>query len=458
MTVGAAGKAPRQAGDSGFLGGRLGQFVANAPSELFGARLRHEGKRCILNHVGCSLAARREKDVERVVRVMGQLSHSGAISVIGRRERGDVPNAAFVNAMTANYFDFDDTHDSTVIHPTAPVLAAALAVGELERVSGAALLESLILGIEVACRIGKAVSPMHYARGWHITSTCGVFGAAAATARLLGLDARKVWMALGIAASQSAGNIENLTYFPKNASVGNAARNGVMAAYLAREGCEAAPAAIEGRFGWARTMGDRISVEQAADGLGTDWELFNNTYKPYPTGVVFHAAIDASLKLRDRIAQPLAVTEIVLAGHQLLSDRGDRIVFTPGDARVSAQHCIAATLVRGRCTLAEYDENAVADPDIAALRSKVRIEVDRQVPLGAAVLRVLLGDGSIDEVRQDNALGSLARPLGDHDLRQKFLQNCQFGGWEPTNLVGQIWDIDRFDDITPVLHACRSDA
>lgn len=444
-----------KAGTATFLGERLGQFIATTPWESLEQPLRHEARRCVLNNFGCSMAARNAREVGRVMGVMGRFSAQGGLTVVGRRETADAPTVAFMNAMTANFFDFDDTHASTVIHPTAPVLAAALAVGEMIGASGAAVLHAFILGVEVACRIGKAVSPMHYARGWHITSTCGVFGAAAAVARLLELDAHQSWMALGIAASQSAGNIENLTFFPKNVSVGNAARNGLVSAFLAREGCEAAPAAIEGRFGWARTMGDEFKVKKATTGLGRDWELFDNTYKPYPTGVVFHSAIDASLLLRDRIMDTDAIADIVLSGHQLLSDRGDRVVHTPGDARVSAQHCIAVTLVRGRCTLAEFDEAAVADPAVAALRGKIRVEVDAQ-PLGAATLHVTLADGERFAVRQAIASGSLDQPMSDSDLKKKFLQNCQFGGWEPGDLVAQIAGIEELTDIAALLHQCRA--
>ncbi len=186
----------------------------------------------------------------------------------------------------------------TVIHPTAPVAPAALALAEQRGLSGAAMLHAFILGAEVACRIGNAVSPGHYARGWHITSTCGVFGSAAASAKLLGLDAAQTWNALGIAASQSAGIVENLPSAAKNVSVGNAARNGLFAALLAEQGYTAAPAAIEGALGWARAMGDDPVVAEITQDLGTRWEIQNNTYKPYPCGIVMHAVIDACLALR----------------------------------------------------------------------------------------------------------------------------------------------------------------
>lgn len=440
-----------------YLGEELGHFVAMTSWEALNEQVRHQAKRCVLNHIGCSIAARDAIDVDRVCRVMGQFGAVETATIVGRPESADAPTAAFMNAMTANFFDFDDTHASTVIHPTAPVLASALAIGEMTGASGAETVHAFILGAEVACRIGMAVSPTHYARGWHITSTCGVFGAAVAAAKILGLNAQQTWNALGIAASQSAGSIENLTYFPKNVSVGNAARNGLLSALLAKEGCEAAPAAIEGRFGWARIMGDDIRVSEATIGLGQNWELLNNTFKPYPTGVVFHSAIDASLSLHGQINVPEAVTEIVLLGHQLLADRGDRIVLTPADARVSAQHCIASSLVRGSCTLNEFNDAALADPMISAMREKIRVKVDSDVPLGAAVLRVSLTDGRQLEVRRDVAHGSLDQPWSDGDLEEKFVRNCEFSAWDPGDLPSKIWNIDRQSDIAVLLRSCRPD-
>ena len=162
-------------------------------------------------------------------------------------------------------------------------------------------LTAFILGVEVECRIGNAVSPGHYARGWHITSTCGVFGAAAACAKLLGLSADGITNAIGIAASQSAGIVENLPTAAKNVSVGNAARNGLFAALLAAEGYDASARAIEGPLGWARAMGDEPDLERLVGGLGNSWEIAKNTYKPYPAGIVFHAVIDACFKLRARL-------------------------------------------------------------------------------------------------------------------------------------------------------------
>ena len=220
--------------DARFVGERLGGFVRASSWHALPQALRHEGKRSLLNFIGCAIGVASAPPIETAMRVLTRLSGAERVAVIGRSERLDPLGAAFINAVAGNLLDYDDTHLRTVIHPTAPVAPAALAVAEQRRLSGAEMLHAFILGAEIECRIGNSVSPGHYARGWHITSTCGVFGSAVASAKLLGLNAEQTWHALGIAASQSAGLVENLPSAAKNVSVGNAARNGLFAALLAQ--------------------------------------------------------------------------------------------------------------------------------------------------------------------------------------------------------------------------------
>ena len=230
----------------------LGQFVAGSRWDDIPESLRHEGRRSLLNSIGCALGVARSQPVEMAVRTLLPLSGADRVTVLGRSERLDVLGAAFVNAIGANLLDYDDTHLRTVIHPAAPVAPVVLALAEQRGLSGAAALHAFILGMEVACRIGNAVSPAHYSRGWHITSTCGIFGAAAAAAKLLGLNAEQTAHAIGIASSESAGTIENLPSAGKNVSVGNAARNGLFAALLAEQGYTAAPTALEAPWATCR--------------------------------------------------------------------------------------------------------------------------------------------------------------------------------------------------------------
>src|SRR5262245_59241337 len=201
----------------------LARFVAATGWDDLPDTVRHEAKRSILNFLAGALAGCHEPPIEIALRSLQEFSGGEQATLIGRRERIDTLGAAFLNAASGNVFDFDDTHLPTVIHPTAPVAPALLALAERRRTSGRDVLLGFVLGCEVECRIGIALSPGHYRRGWHITATCGVFGAAAGAAKLLGLDARRLVFALGNAAGQSSGLAENLGTAAKSVGVGNAA-------------------------------------------------------------------------------------------------------------------------------------------------------------------------------------------------------------------------------------------
>jgi 2-methylcitrate dehydratase PrpD len=431
-------------------GEHLGSFVAASRWEELPHAVRHEGKRSLLNFIGCAPGVAHAAPIEMALRVLLPLSGENRVSVLGRTEKLDPLGAAFVNAIGGNLLDYDDTHLRTVIHPSAPVAPAALALAEQRGLSGAAMLHAFILGCEVECRIGNAVSPGHYARGWHITSTCGVFGAAAASAKLLGLDATQTWHALGIAASQSAGIIENLPSAAKNVSVGNSARNGMFAALLAEQGYTAAPAAIEGVLGWARAMGDEPAVSEITGDLGERWELLSNTYKPYPCGIVMHSVVDACLALRQQVA-PDDIAEIVVSGDQLLLDRGDRAVASERDARVSIHHCAAVALLFGAAGLKEFSEEIVHAPAVVALRARGKARLDATSPRGAATASVRTHDGRRLEATVLYAKGSMEQPLSDQEIEVKVRELTPLAGIDA--LIASVWQIDTLADIGPLLSA-----
>src|SRR5947209_11080998 len=315
--------------------GRWGDFVAHSQWSDIPAAVRHEAKRSILNIFGICLGAANHPELASLMRLLAAVAGSPQAAVIGRVERLDILNAAFANAVSANFLDFDDTHLETVIHPSAPVAPPLFALAEQRGLSGAQILHAFVLGVEIECRLGNSVSPHHYARGWHITATCGVFGAAAASAKLIALDAASTAHAIGIAASQSAGIAESLATGAKNVGIGNSARNGLLAALLAELGYTAAPRAIEGPQGWARAVGAEPKLDKLVTGLGNSWEIARNAYKPYPCGIVLHAAIDACFELRNKYALAAAdIIAVTVAGHPLLLARADRPVTNERDAKV----------------------------------------------------------------------------------------------------------------------------
>jgi 2-methylcitrate dehydratase PrpD len=316
----------------------LARFVVDTTWQDIPEKARHEAKRALLNFFAVAIAGCRTEPVELALKSLAEFSGGKQATIIGRTERIDALGAAFLNAASANVFDYCDTHLPTVVHPTAPLAPALLSLAELRRVTGPELLLAFVLGFEIECRVGGAISPGHYPKGWHITSTCGVFGAAAGAAKLLQLKQDQVVWALGNASTQSAGLCECLGWPAKSVSVGNAARNGLFSALLAEKGFAGPAEPIAGAQGFLAAMGEPPNWAALTDGLGKTWEVTDNSIKPYPAGFVIHPLLDCALDWR-RQHPGAAVDRIAVRGNPLLLQRTDRPdVATGRESQVSLQH------------------------------------------------------------------------------------------------------------------------
>ena len=426
----------------------LAQRVVATRWDDIPAPVRHQAKRSLMNFFAVSLAGCRSSPIEIALRSLAGFSGGRQVTVVGRSERIDALSAAFLNAASANVDDFCDTHVRTVIHPTAPVASALLAFAEWRQASGPDLLLALILGNEVEARIGLAISPSHYARGWHITSTCGVFGAAAGSGRLAALGERQMVWALGAAATQSAGLCECLGTPAKSISVGNAARNGLWSALLAEQGFEGPPEPLAGVQGFYHALGETPDLSHITEGWGEKWEIMATSYKPYPCGFVIHPVLDCVLDWR--ADHPAAdVRRVVVRGHPLLGVRTDRPNISTGrEAQVSVQHAVAAALVTGQAGLEQFTDACVRDPRVQALRRQVEVERDESFSTIAAAVEITTADGKVHTLKQIAARGSDANPLSDHDLEAKLRMLA--AGWNPrydaTPLIDAIWALDQSTD------------
>jgi 2-methylcitrate dehydratase PrpD len=378
----------------------LVRFLAESRWEDIPPAIRHEGKRAILNIAGCMVAGRDDPSVQLL--------------------RKTFPAEDALNdAAAATAHDYDDTHLRTVIHATPPVAGAVFAFSRQMKISGRELLHAFILGIETTCRMGNAVMPGHYERGWHITSTCGVFGAAAAASKLLKLGEAQVLSAMGIAATQAAGLVEMLGSMARVLNAGFAARNGIAAARLAAQGFQGPAQPIEGLRGFVNVFGGNNDLSTLTRDLGEHWEMTQVAYKPYPTGVVLHALLDGVLEHRERISQ---AEPILVRLNPLAVERTDRPEPRNAiEARLSAQHAVAVALLRGRAGLDEFSDAAATDPAVQSLRRRVRVVSDASLDKMAAV--VTAGATTID--------APAPRPMDDVRLKAKFheLAGAQAGAW-----------------------------
>src|SRR3984957_11383855 len=282
---------------------QLAEFCASIKLASLPPQVVTRARFLVLDLVGNIVRARHDAESTAsfvsAVRAIGMAT--GNAGVCGDAARYSPAGAAFLNGALAHSLDFDDTHAPGSLHPGAPVIPAALAAGEMVGASGADVLAAIVAGYEVTCRVALALpagEPHH--RGFHPTATCGAFGAAAAAARVFGLDAAGVEGALGTVLSQCAGSLQFLVNgaWTKRFQVGWAAMNGLMAATLVREGFKGPTEALEGRHGFMRAYAPNPTPERAVQDLGTVFELMHTAVKPYPSCRYGHAGIDAALALR----------------------------------------------------------------------------------------------------------------------------------------------------------------
>jgi 2-methylcitrate dehydratase PrpD len=399
----------------------LARFVATHASRGWPDAVEREAHRTFLNWLGCAIGGSRHAAVDAALAGVAMLEPAPQAAVLGRRERIDMAGASLVNGIASHVFDFDDTHLKTIIHPAGPVASAALALAEVVNASGRELVDALVLGIDVACRMGNVVYPDHYDRGWHITGSTGMLGAAAACARLLRLDERATTMALGIAASQPVGLREQFGTMTKSLHPGAAARAGLMSALLAKHGFTASARALEAPRGFAQVVSTRTAWSEATDALGERFELSFNTYKPFACGIVVHPAIDAAVQLRSRGVTAADVERIELRVHPLVLELTGKKEPADGlQAKFSVYHGVAAGLCVGRAGEEEFSDALVLRSDVVALRRKVVATADGAIDEASVELEATLAGGRREHVSVEHAIGSLERPMSDADLEAKF--------------------------------------
>lgn len=414
--------------------------------------VRRDVSERILDVVGNSLAGRAESNsdtepdraTERMVTSWGGTPQAG---IIGSAQRLPAPSAALVNGTLAHILDFDDTHLPSVLHPSANIVPATLAVAEETSASVDLVLSATAAGIEITNRLGmasyipEAGNSLFFEKGFHATSICGTIGAAAAAALLYGLDADGVAHAMGIASSMGAGVIEaNRTGGTvKRIHCGWAAHGGIIAAQMAKQGITGPPTVLEGRFGFFQAYLDgKYDASALNDGLGRNWELLRTVYKPYPTNHFTHPGIDCAMQLRAQGLQASDIDTVELGTsapvlRTIAEPIEDKRKPKSGyHAKFSGPYTVAAALVGGGglgVYLDDFVDGVWDDPARLALAAKVDVVADARATdlfpkAFAAVLRVRTKGGSTLEARVDGSRGSDVAPLSREDMLTKFRLNA----------------------------------
>jgi len=415
-------------------------FVAEATFNDFPAEAVRIAKRCVLDGLGLILAGSAQ-DCARIIREFSLSSCQGSGATAFGQDPVKLPaaHAALVNGTAGHAMDWDDTQLSTtpdrtfglLTHPTIPPLAASLAVAESRGgVSGREFLTAFVTGFEAECKIAEAIRPEHYENGFHSSGTAGTFGAAAAAAKLIGLDRAQLGNLLGMAASMASGIRVNFGTMTKPLHVGRAAQNGVTAALLARGGYEADPEGLDGPWGYFQVFGRGVDTERIVDKLGRPYSIVEPgvSVKPYPCGSLTHPSMDAMRAVvLDNDLKPDDIREVVLyAGNNILNP----IRYTSAENELEAKFCmpflLAAITISRKAGVQEFTPAFVHAPAVKALMPRIRTQFDPAIEAKGydkmrSRVEVTLKDGrTLVRDADDRYRGGPENPLSDAELIEKF--------------------------------------
>jgi 2-methylcitrate dehydratase PrpD len=414
----------------------------------------HEAKRALLNITGCALGGATHPAMELAIEALGPYAGKPVAAVLGRREHFDPLFASMLNGISSHVHDYDDTTPGNYIHNSSPVASALFAYASVNRVTGRDFLHAFILGFEVVSRIGNATYPAHYDAGWHSTGSIGVFGAAVAIGRLLGLSRLQMTHAIGLAATQSAGLREMFGSMAKSLHPGRSAQSGYMAALLAQKGFTAGLKSLEGPRGFAAVQSAAYDLSKITDRFGEEFDLRVNTYKPYPCGIVIHPTIDACSQLHhEHGIDADTIVSVKLRVAPLVKDLCNKQHISCGlEGKFSIYHAAAIGLVRGKATLDEFTDDVVTDPALKRLRTITEAVGDETVHEDSVHVEVRLSDGRVLTKHLLQSLGNLARPLSDSQLEQKFSdQATVISRGAVDQLLTRCWNVDRLENMNELI-------
>ena len=452
----------------------LTAFITKTTLSNMPADVVREGKRCLVDGVGVILAGSTVKGsaiVRDYVRSVGDRKEATAVGAGGFMT--SAAHAALINAASGHAMDYDDTQLSTtpdrtfglLTHPTVPALAAALAVAERKKASGAAFLEAFLVGFEVECKIAEAIDPEHYNHGFHSTGTIGTFGAAAAAAKLMNMPAPAVRHMLTIASSMSSGIRVNFGSMTKPLHSARAAQNGIVAAELASRGFTGGDDGLDGRWGFFEVFGTGVDLDRLIPVLGKPYTIVSpgTSFKPYPCGSLSHPTMDAMLKaVVEHDLKPEQVKAVrVRAGSNVLDPLRYRIATNELEAKFSLPFLMSSLIVRRKAGVREFTDEFVASAPVQQMMPRVTNVFDQKIEAQGfdkirSVIEIDLTDGrTLVQASDDRYRGGPEKPFTREELREKFTDCAQLtlGQAAIARALDLIEGVDKLKDVTELVRA-----
>ena len=454
------------AGDNASLTRELAEYIHSVTYESIPANVIRRAKEAVIDGIGVTLSGV-NADCTRLIRqYIAGLGLSGKATVIGQDQTLPAEFAALANGVSAHALDYDDTQISTLpdrvygllTHPTTPVLSATIPVAEEVGASGKDTLTAFCTGVEVACKVAEAIRPYHYQNGFHSTGTIGIFGAAAAAAKLRGMDTEMIAQALGIAASKSSGIRVAFGTMTKPYHAGAAAQGGIVATELARIGYRTAPEALDGPWGYFQVAGSGVDPEAIQGKLGNPYTFVDPgvSIKPYPCGSLSHPSMDAMLDLileHDIKADDVSEVRIGTTSNVLAALRYP----TPTDeleAKFSIPFCMGILLLERAGGIAQFTDEVVLRPDVQEMMARVKPYLHEDLEaLGfqriRSLIEVQLRDGTVLSTEASTSRGTPERPMSVEELAGKFGDCAQglLADDVQAKVIDMVYHLDEVDSV-----------
>lgn len=433
----------------------LARFIHDTKYENLPKEVVEFTKLCILDWLGSALAGKDKAPIQMIhqfVEEMGGNCQSTTVTGI----KTSIVNAALINGASSHIIELDDVHKASILHAGTVVIPAALSVAEAKNKSGKELIEAVVVGYDVCYRIGEAVSPSHYYY-WHNTATCGTFGAAAAVAKLIGLNQEQIASALGSAGTQAAGLWEFIEdgAMSKHLHPAKAAFNGTVASLLAEKGFTSASKIIEGKRGFFQAMSTNFDESKITRHLDEIYKITETSFKIHASCRHTHPTIDLVIDIVT--GNPIRweqIDKIKIKTYQLALDITDNPdPSTVYAAKFSLQFCTALALIKEKASLGDFNEDLLWDHDLRELMSRIEVSIDPDINAiypekwGAAV-DIVLSNGSVLSKQTEYPRGDPENAVSANELIMKFKQltiDCHRKDAE--TYIDRIMNLENFNDI-----------
>ncbi len=441
------------------LSGKLAAFIVGLNFRSLPSEVVQKAKLCLMDTLGAALGGSKMPEALIAKRLAGKLSQKKEATLFTGKGKVGALEAAMANGIMSHVLELDDGNRYAQGHPGVGVIPAALALGEKEKMKGKDLIPAIVAGYEVFGRVGAGGNPSHFNRGFHTTGTCGTFAAAAAAGRLLNLSESKMVSALGIAGSQAAGLFAFLAdgTMTKTLHAGKAAQNGILSAYLAKEGFTGPAYILEDKRGFYKAFADTFNPQRVVEGLGEKYEIMNTYVKFHASCRHSHAPVDAILDIRSQTPlRPEDIEKINVYTYTIAAKLIDgKQVTTPISGKMSLPYSAAVAILYGKVGLGEFKTKVLNDQAVRTLIQKIDVyadpDLDRMVPdHRGARAEILLKDGRKLTSTILDPKGEPENPGSGNDIYDKFrmLASTVFKTDRVDKLLEKIDRLEKMRDLT----------